>query len=151
MDEDDIYYIDTRNAEPIVVSRGGQQVSGGRMITPRTSGGRVVRPMSGSPMGRYGSSYSNPYMVGSSAPSQYGMPIGAGLGGLFAGTTPGALIDLVAQIFAAVMPLPTAPTATSDPATDVPNLITYQTAITQYEKRDEQIRTLGSIVQKLLG
>jgi hypothetical protein len=153
MDEDDIYYIDTRNAEPIVVSRsgGGQPVvSGGRVVSTRT-GGRVVRPTpSGMYNNRYPTSDGNPYMVGSTA-QPYGMAMGMGLGGLFANTTPGQLIDLVAQVFAAVMTLPTPPTPTSDPATDVPNLITYQTAITQYEKRDEQIRTLGNIVQKLLG
>jgi hypothetical protein len=149
MEEDEIYYVDTRNATPVVISRSGPNGQGGNVLRP--GGGRVIRPMPGGAINRYGSSYGSPYMVGSSAASQYGMPIGAGLGGMFAGVTPGALVDLVAQVFAAVMPLPSAPTGTSDPGTDVPNLITYQSALAQYAKRDEQIRTLGNLVTKLLG
>ncbi|HEX4454216.1 MAG TPA: hypothetical protein VH143_25310 [Kofleriaceae bacterium] len=147
MDEADIYYVDTRNAEPIVVSRtsGGVPVPVSGAIRPTMIGGRPTRVVypHGVPGNRYSSSsYPSPYMVGS----------GATLGGsLFGGMTGGQLVDLVAQIFAAVMPLPAGPTATSDPATDVPNLITYQGALAQYAKRDEQIRTLGNLVTKLLG
>ncbi|MNC96316.1 hypothetical protein D3C83_136580 [compost metagenome] len=61
------------------------------------------------------------------------------------------MIDMVAQIFAALMPLPAAPTATSDAGTDVGNLILYQGSLAQYAKRDEQVRTLGSLVAKLVG
>ena len=64
---------------------------------------------------------------------------------------PGVVVDMVAQIFAALMPLPAAPVATSEVATDVQNLITYQQAIAQYAKRDEQVRTLGNLIVKLLG
>ena len=168
MDEADIYYVDTRNAEPIVVSRTGPQ--GQQFFGPGAAQGFVGTPV---PMGvstsRYGrptrvlvphavpgnryamqqGTYPSPYMVGSAA--GLGAFAGAGMGGLFGGMTGGQLVDLVAQIFAAVMPLPAAPTATSDPTTDVPNLITYQTSLAQYAKRDEQIRTLGNLVTKLLG
>jgi hypothetical protein len=151
MDEADIYYIDTRNAEPIVVSRtsGGMPVpvQGGRPVYAGTSVyGRPTRVLTphGVPGNRYSSTYGSPYMVGSAAAL-------GGMGGLFGGMTGGQLVDLVAQIFAAVMPLPASPTATSDPSTDVPNLITYQGALAQYAKRDEQIRTLGNLVTKLLG
>jgi hypothetical protein len=149
MDEADIYYIDTRNAEPIVVSRtsGGMpvQVQGGA-IRP-VYGGRPTRVLTphGVPGNRYSSTYGSPYMVGSSG------GFGGSMGGLFGGMTGGQLVDLVAQIFAAVMPLPAQPTATSDPGTDVPNLILYQGALASYAKRDEQIRTLGNLVTKLLG
>jgi hypothetical protein len=76
-----------------------------------------------------------------------------GLGGssLFGRMTPGQMIDMVAQIFAALMPLPAAPVATADTATDVSNLITYNASIAQYAKRDEQVRTLGNLVTKLVG
>ena len=60
------------------------------------------------------------------------------------------LIDLVAQVFAALMPLPAAPVSTADPSTDVQNLLTYQTALAQYAKRDEQVRTLGNLITKVL-
>lgn len=65
--------------------------------------------------------------------------------------TAGQLVDLVAQIFAALMPLPAAPVATDSAATDVGNLILYQSALASYAKRDEQVRTLGNLVTKLIG
>ncbi len=63
----------------------------------------------------------------------------------------GQLIDMVAQIFVALMPLPAAPSVTSDPGTDVGNLILYQGSLASYAKRDEQVRTLGNLVSKLVG
>lgn len=149
MDEDEIYYFDTRNAEPVVVSRGGN--NRGVITTSRGGGMRPGTRVTRNPMAtnRYGSSYANPYMVGSTA-AEYGV-LGGSLGGLFSGTTPGQLIDVIAQIFAAVMPLPSAPTATTDPATDIGNLITYQSALASYAKRDEQVRTIGNLVTKLIG
>ena len=41
--------------------------------------------------------------------------------------------------------------ATTDAPTDVGNLILYQGALASYAKRDEQVRTLGNLVTKLLG
>jgi hypothetical protein len=49
------------------------------------------------------------------------------------------------------MPLPAAPVSTTDTATDVQNLMLYQGALASYAKRDEQVRTLGSLVTKLVG
>ena len=83
-----------------------------------------------------------------------GPGLGVGIGGagsLFGRVTTGQLIDMVAQIFAALMPLPAAPTATSDAPTDVGNLILYQGSLAQYAKRDEQVRTLGNLITKLVG
>lgn len=81
-----------------------------------------------------------------------GLGIGLGGGGsLFGRVTTGQLIDMIAQIFAALMPLPAAPIATTDSATDVGNLIIYQSSLAQYAKRDEQVRTLGNLVTKLVG
>jgi hypothetical protein len=70
---------------------------------------------------------------------------------IFGKMTTGQLIDVIAQIFAALMPLPTAPVATSDAPTDVGNLILYQSSLAQYAKRDEQVRTLGNLITKLVG
>ena len=70
---------------------------------------------------------------------------------IFGKMTTGQLIDVIAQIFAALMPLPAAPVATSEPVTDVGNLILYQSALAQYAKRDEQVRTLGNLITKLVG
>lgn len=79
--------------------------------------------------------------------------LGVGIGGtsLFGKMTTGQVIDMVAQIFAALMPLPAAPVATSEAATDVGNLILYQGSLAQYAKRDEQVRTLGNLITKLVG
>jgi hypothetical protein len=82
---------------------------------------------------------------------QPGLGIGVGCSPLFAGMTTGQVIDMVAQIFAALMPLPAAPVATSEAATDVGNLILYQSSLAQYAKRDEQVRTLGNLITKLVG
>ena len=79
-----------------------------------------------------------------------GMGVGIGGGSVFGRLTTGQVIDMVAQIFAALMPLPAAPVATADAATDISNLITYNGSLAQYAKRDEQVRTLGNLVTKLV-
>ena len=89
-------------------------------------------------------------------PPYWGGPWGAGwgnttLGQLFGGVNIGQLIDLVGQGFAAIRSLPTPPTSTGDVATDVANLTTYQQALAEHGKLDEQIRTGVHIVAKLLG
>ena len=65
--------------------------------------------------------------------------------------TTGELIEMAAQIFGALQSLPQAPVATDSARTDVQNLITYQSALASHAKRDEQVRTLGSLVGKLVG
>ena len=44
-----------------------------------------------------------------------------------------------------------APIATKETSTDVGNLILFQGALAQHAKRDEQVRTLGSLVARLVG
>ena len=51
---------------------------------------------------------------------------------------------------AAIQPLPGAPPAQGHVETDVENLVIYQTALATHAKRDEQLRTLGSLLGKLL-
>jgi hypothetical protein len=70
---------------------------------------------------------------------------------VFGKLTAGGMIDIVAQVFAALMPLPAKPVATADAPTDVGNMLLYQEALAQHAKRDEQVRTLGNIVTKLVG
>lgn len=80
--------------------------------------------------------------------------VGVGVGtaaGVFGRLTTGQVIDMVAQIFAALMPLPAAPNVTNDANTDAGNTILYQSALAQYAKRDEQVRTLGNLIVKLVG
>jgi hypothetical protein len=49
------------------------------------------------------------------------------------------------------MPLPGAPSVTGDADTDSGNTILYQSALAQYAKRDEQVRTVGNLIVKLVG
>jgi hypothetical protein len=88
--------------------------------------------------------YSQPMIY--SAPQPMG-----GAASLFGRLSTGQLIEMIAQVFAAVQSLPGAPVATRDLETDIANLILYQGAIAGHAKRDEQVRTLGSLVSKLVG
>ena len=136
MDED-IYIVDARNADHRTPQSG--TIMPGRV-------GTGVRTVVAQPARVYGPSYgqSQPQIIYAG-----GSPTTASA--LLGRVTPGVLVDLVAQIFAALMPLPGAPVATTDAATDIQNMMTYQTALAQYAKRDEQVRTLGNLVTKLLG
>jgi len=66
------------------------------------------------------------------------------------GMTTGELIDTGIQLLAAIQPLPGAPTAQGEAHVDVENLITYQGALWQHAKRDEQLRTLGGLLARIL-
>ncbi len=61
------------------------------------------------------------------------------------------LATLAGQVLAAIQPLPGAPVTTGDVETDVANLTEYQSALASHAKRDEQVRTLGNLISKLLG
>ena len=69
----------------------------------------------------------------------------------------GSLASIAAQIFAAFLPLPAAPTpqdnsedSATDAAVNSSNLIRYQNALAQFAKRDQQILTIGSVLKELL-
>ncbi len=63
----------------------------------------------------------------------------------------GEVLALAAQAFAALQPLPAAPAALGKADDDVTNLITYQSALATHAKRDEQLRTIGALLAKLLA
>jgi hypothetical protein len=81
----------------------------------------------------------------------YAQPAAQPLATFFGKLTTGQVIEMVAGLFAMLQPLPAAPVATRDASTDIGNLILYQGAIAQHAKRDEQVRTLGGLVGKVLG
>ena len=118
----------------------------------RTQGGQRTPGRTFVPS-RYAPHYAQQYSPQPQVIYAQGPGLGVGLGGssVFGKMTTGQVIDMVAQIFAALMPLPAAPTATADATTDVGNLITYQGSLAQYAKRDEQVRTLGNLITKLVG
>jgi hypothetical protein len=149
MNESDIYYVDTRNAD----SRD-HRVQGGSSGAWRPAG--PIRTVVAQPASVYSQPYAqpppfygNPYMNPQLNP--YANPQSTIASNLFGRISGGQLVDMVAQIFAALMPLPAAPVATADTSTDVGNLILYQGSLASYAKRDEQVRTLGNLVTKLLG
>jgi hypothetical protein len=70
----------------------------------------------------------------------------------------GSLANIIAQAFAAFLPLPAAPTpqdalSDTDQATNAAvnssNLIRYQSALALFARRDQQILTLGSVLKEL--
>ncbi len=63
----------------------------------------------------------------------------------------GEVLALAAQAFAALQPLPNAPSAIGKADDDAANLVTYQAALANHAKRDEQLRTLGALLSTLLG
>lgn len=149
----DIYYVDTRNARDHRTNApaGGWRPSGAGPAGSPTNRTQWVsstpatytRPMA-YPMTAYPTAYPVAY-PGQAYPGQ------SALGSLFGGLAVGQILDLVATAFAALAPLPVAPTATRDTSTDVGNLIMYQGALAEHAKRDERIRTLGSLVGKLVA
>ncbi|MFT3693963.1 MAG: hypothetical protein QM831_12540 [Kofleriaceae bacterium] len=147
MDED-IYFIDTRNAD----SRdhrspaSGPVVAGRRPVTAVSVGGTGHRVYPAQQIPMY---YPQGYPPG--YPQPYMLPPGSTMSNIFGRVTAGQMVDMVAQIFAALMPLPSAPNTTSDMATDMQNLVTYNASLATAAKRDEQIRTLGNLVTKLVG
>jgi hypothetical protein len=70
----------------------------------------------------------------------------------------GSLANIAAQIFAAFLPLPAAPTpqdandsdASVNAAVNSSNLIRYQNALALFARRDQQILTVGSVLKELL-
>jgi hypothetical protein len=137
----DIYYVDTRNAE----SRDHRTGSHG---TVPWRPGMPVRTVY-VPPGRQPVTYGQPVY---GQPLVYSPPPQQSMAASFFGKlTVGQVVDMVAQLFAALQQLPAAPISTEKADTDVGNLILYQTALAQHAKRDEQIRTLGSLVGKVVG
>ena len=106
--------------------RGRGRRSGGRRIVGRPRRRPAPRPQ---------------------APANAGPVIREDTGGL----STGVLIDAGAQILAAIQSLPTPPVATGESGTDLPNLILYQAAVTEHAKRDEQLRTIGSLLSKFFA
>ena len=126
--------------------RPGAQFGGPRRLAP---GGAIVVPPRARPtLIQSGGAASRPYYSPSPQPTMvYHQP--APRAGL-AGMDTAELIEVASQILAAIQPLPGAPTAQGDVETDVENLVIYQTALATHAKRDEQLRTLGGLLGRLL-
>ncbi len=116
-----------------------------RPLPARPAGSRTVvvppgaRPtvITGSASGYYQPSYYPAAPMAPSIASRFGL-------------TTGELIDTGIQVLAAVLPLPVAPMAQGETQTDVENLMLYQGAVATHAKRDEQLRTLGNLLVRVL-
>ena len=94
-----------------------------------------------------------PFMMGGTMGGTLGAIVG-GFGGV------GAIADMVAQVITALRPLPVMPPPVNDGAVEgdfakdakenSKNLLLYQDQLAQYAHRDEQIRTIGSLVKGLV-
>lgn len=146
MDDDyEVIYLDDgeRNSVLDAVRTQGRHThsGGGRSPTSVSMGTRrptVLRPYSSS--GR---------VIYDRRPSQVVVHQSAArrsLGGLAVGD----IIEMATQILAAIQPLPAPPTGQGHAVTDVENLVIYQNALATHAKRDEQLRTLGGLLAKLL-
>ncbi len=148
MDEYDVIYLDDdeRNARATVNDRrkgGGRVVVGGNR---RPGGSSVIVPPSRRPTVIHsggGRSSDRRAMVVQDEPQQEQRKL---IGNL----TVGEVVELAAQILAAIQPLPGAPVAQGAMETDVENLVIYQTALATHAKRDEQLRTLGGLLARVL-
>ncbi len=145
MDYDMIYVDDERNAvrvhdhrRPPTANRPNNWF---RPRPPRT----VVVPPGARPTVITGGSSSAGYY----RPSAYQQPYSDSFASRF-GMSTGELIDTGIQLLAAIQSLPAAPTAQGEAGVDVENLITYQSALWQHAKRDEQLRTLGGLLARIL-
>ena len=141
MDDDyEVTYLDDdeRNA---IVNAVRRHTGGARPVTSGTSAPRrpaIVRPYASG--GRYAyDRRPNQVVVHQMAPRRG-----------FAGLNTGELIEMAAFILAAIQPLPPPPTAQGHTETDVENLVIYQSALATHAKRDEQLRTLGGLLARLL-
>ena len=140
MDEDNqpiVYVVDTRNADH------------------RTGSSRPMRMLGVPPSQPAGNARPRPVMlqpaqVYQSAPYYQPAPVPA-MPSWLANVSRGEIVDLIIQGLVALTPLPAAPVATGKAEVDVENLTLFNGAVALHTKRDEQLRTLGYALRKLLA
>jgi len=132
--------LDGRNSRGAVSDHRSQQQQGrpgGTALMP-VGPRRVIRPV-GQTMP------SRPVVIYQQAPATE-----SAVSGLFANLSVGEVIELAGEVLGAISPLPGAPVSTGEMRTDIDNLITYQGALAQHAKQDERIRTIASLIGKLI-
>lgn len=134
IDDDDILFEDDYRNAGNRRSRGGISSSSGRGRTRRGRGRRIITTGN---------------TRGPRRPTRTAEPVSSSPFGNFGGGNLGMIVDAAAQVLAALQPLPGSPPATGDTKDDLANLITYQKALAEHAKRDEQLRTVGSLATKL--
>lgn len=155
MDYDLIYVGDERNAVRVSDHRTNRPSTGSWTSRPRPVVGgprTVVVPPGARPTVITGGSSASGYYRPTYVPqyAQYPQYVDdTSLASRF-GMTTGELIDMGIQALASLQSLPAAPVAQGEAGVDVENLITYQGALWQHAKRDEQLRTLGGLLARIL-
>jgi hypothetical protein len=147
MDHDVIYIgDDERNADrdhrahaTAPGNRLGRARTGRTVVVPAGNRRPTVIQSTGAP---YTSGYSQPQVI-------VAQPQPANFAARF-GLTTGELIDSGIQILAALLPLPASPVAQGNTSIDLENLVTYQTSLATFAKRDEQLRTAGALLVRIL-
>lgn len=132
LDDDDDVRNRSRDNDHRAHGRPAGRVHGSPSVRPRTRRVVVARP----------AAVAQPAAVVQTAPVK---------DGLFANVTTGQLVELATMVIAAVMPLPAAPVALGVATTDMNNQLAYTSALALHAKRDEQLRTIGALVGKLVG
>lgn len=143
MDEYEVIYLDDDERNAFVKDHrrpsSGRRPGGGRVVFPPSRRPTIIRHHGGSGGSAIVDRRPAQVVVHQPAPRSV-------LGGL----STGEIVEMAAQILAAIQPLPGAPSAQGHVETDVENLVTYQTALATHAKRDEQLRTLGNLIGRLL-
>ncbi len=142
MDENDILFVttsdDERNARPTSSDH-------------RTGGGSMVRTPFSAKRPRHiviQSGASREPVIVRQVPAE---PIMAPERRQFGNLTASEAVEAVSQVIAMLQPLPVAPLATGRSEDDIANLTLYSAALALHAKRDEQLRTLGSLLSKLMS
>jgi hypothetical protein len=160
MDEE-IYYVDTRNADPRdhrvgVGIRPGSIVPARTVtLTPASTASRVAYAPAGYPPAMtYPPAYPPAPFYGPtpgySPGPVYGQPPYMGqLGSLFGGLNLGDVVQLAADAFAAFKSLPAQPAPTGDVATDVANEVVYTAALAKDATTRKQIEFGGQVAGRL--
>jgi hypothetical protein len=176
MDYEQVYYVtgdnSGRNATPVVIdhrtgarlpTRTTNVISAAPAAVPAAaSWGPSMAPYQYGQPGFYGPAVMPNGWTGYPVQPPYIMPPtvapGSNLATILGGFGDvGSLANIIAQVFAALLPLPAAPAPQdnndSDSATNAAvnssNLIRYQNALALFARRDQQILTLGSVLKEL--
>lgn len=140
MEEDEVIFIDDDERNAVSRRRRPSRIWGrrpGRVASFSSRRPVIVRPVADSVEAAVDRGRTSQVIVAQPRP-------------VLAGFSNGELIEMAAQIIAAIQPLPAAPTAQGETEIDLENLVTYQSALALHAKRDEQLRTLGNLVGRLL-